>query len=33
MREITESFVRLFAVIMAMITLAVSTAAVSLMFG
>jgi len=33
MREITDSFVRLLAIIMAMITLAVSTAAVGLMFG
>jgi len=33
MREVADSFMRLFAVIMAMITLAVSTAAVSLMFG
>jgi hypothetical protein len=33
MREITDSFVRLLAIIMVMITLAVSTAAVSLMLG
>jgi hypothetical protein len=33
MREIADSFMRLLAVIMVMITLAVSTAAVGLMFG
>lgn len=33
MREIADSFMRLLAVIMAMITLAVSTAVVGLMFG
>jgi hypothetical protein len=33
MREIADSFMKLLAIIMMMITLAVSTAAVSLMFG
>jgi hypothetical protein len=33
MREIADSFVKLLAIIMMMITLAVSTAAVSLMLG
>jgi len=33
MREITDSFMRLLAIIMVMITLAVSTAAVGLMLG
>jgi hypothetical protein len=33
MREIADSFMRLLAIIMVMITLAVSTAAVGLMFG
>jgi hypothetical protein len=33
MREIAESFMRLVAIIMVMITLAVSTAAVGLMLG
>jgi hypothetical protein len=33
MREIAESFMRLVAIIMVLITLAVSTAAVGLMFG
>jgi hypothetical protein len=33
MREIADSFVKLLAVIMVMITLAVSTAAVGLMLG
>jgi hypothetical protein len=33
MREIADSFMRLVAIIMVMITLAVSTAAVGLMFG
>jgi hypothetical protein len=33
MREIAESFMRLLAIIMVMITLAVSTAAVGLMLG
>jgi hypothetical protein len=33
MREIADSFMRLLAIIMMMITLAVSTAAVGLMFG
>jgi hypothetical protein len=33
MREIADSFMRLLAVIMMLITLAVSTAAVGLMFG
>ncbi len=33
MKEIADSFMRLLAIIMVMITLAVSTAAVSLMLG
>jgi hypothetical protein len=33
MREIADSFMRLLAIIMVLITLAVSTAAVGLMFG
>jgi hypothetical protein len=33
MREIADEFVKLLGVIMVLITLAVSTAAVSLMFG
>jgi hypothetical protein len=33
MREIADSFVKLLAIIMGMITLAVSTAAISLMLG
>jgi hypothetical protein len=33
MREIADSFMRLLAIIMVMITLAVSTAAVGLMLG
>jgi hypothetical protein len=33
MREIADSFMKLLAIIMMMITLAVSTAAVSLMLG
>jgi hypothetical protein len=33
MREIADSFMKLLAIIMMMITLAVSTAAVSLIFG
>jgi hypothetical protein len=33
MREIADSFVKLLALIMTMITLAVSTAAFSMMFG
>ncbi len=33
MKEITDSFVKLLALIMTMITLAVSTAAFSMMFG
>jgi hypothetical protein len=33
MREIADSFMKLLAIIMVMITLAVSTAAVSLMLG
>jgi hypothetical protein len=33
MREIADSFMRLVAIIMVLITLAVSTAAVGLMFG
>lgn len=33
MREIADSFIKLLAIIMVMITLAVSTAAVSLMLG
>ncbi len=33
MREVADSFMKLLAIIMVMITLAVSTAAVSLMLG
>jgi len=33
MREIADSFMKLFALIMVMITLAVSTATFSMMFG
>jgi len=33
MREIADSFVKLLAIIMVMVTLAVSTAALSLMLG
>jgi hypothetical protein len=33
MREMTDDFIKLLAIIMLMITLAVSTAAVSQMFG